>query len=168
MADIFAAADIEHTDEMLAAFHQWWEPHTYTDPDAADLLRGLRERGLKIGVLSNTVWPRAEHERIFERDGVLDLIDAAVYTSEITWTKPHPEAFHAALDAVGVDRPDARRLRRRPPVRRHPRRRAGRDAHDPDPAQRDPGRAARTGHRRARRRSCERLADVLGVVDGWR
>jgi putative hydrolase of the HAD superfamily len=28
-----------------------------------------------------------------------------VYTSEITRTKPHPEAFHAALDAVGVTDP---------------------------------------------------------------
>jgi putative hydrolase of the HAD superfamily len=105
MADIFAAADIEHTDEMLAAFHQWWEPHTYTDPDARDLLCNLRERGLRVGVLSNTVWPRAEHERIFERDGILDLIDGAVYTSEITRTKPHPEAFQAALEAVGVTDP---------------------------------------------------------------
>ena len=59
-------------------------------------------------MLSNTVWSRAEHERIFERDGMLDLIDGAVYTSEITWTKPHPEAFRAALDAVGVTDPRAR------------------------------------------------------------
>jgi putative hydrolase of the HAD superfamily len=102
MADIFAAADIEHTDEMLAAFYRWWDPHTYTDPDAEGLLLELRSRGLKIGILSNTVWSRSEHERIFERDGLLPLIDGAVYTSEIAWTKPHPQAFQAALDAVGV------------------------------------------------------------------
>jgi putative hydrolase of the HAD superfamily len=105
MADIFVAADIRHTDEMLTAFHEWWEPHTYTDPDVPELLRELRDRGLKVGVLSNTVWPRTEHERIFARDKVLDLIDGAVYTSEIAWTKPHPEAFRAALDAVGVREP---------------------------------------------------------------
>jgi putative hydrolase of the HAD superfamily len=102
MADIFAAADIEHTDAMLAAFHRWWDPHTFTDPDARELLVELRNRGLKIGILSNTVWARTEHERIFERDGLLPLIDGAVYTSEIAWTKPHPQAFRAALDAVGV------------------------------------------------------------------
>ncbi|MBV9823309.1 MAG: HAD family hydrolase, partial [Actinobacteria bacterium] len=28
------------------------------------------------------------------------------YTSEIPWTKPHPQAFRAALDAVGVSEPD--------------------------------------------------------------
>jgi putative hydrolase of the HAD superfamily len=107
MADIFAEADIEHTDEMLAAFHRWWDPHTYTDPEASGLLRALRARGLKIGILSNTVWSRTEHERIFARDGLLPLIDGAVYTSEIAWTKPHPLAFQAALDAVGVADPKA-------------------------------------------------------------
>ena len=59
-------------------------------PGRRELFTGLRERGIKIGVLSNTIWPRAEHERIFERDGLADLIDGAVYTSDIPWTKPHP------------------------------------------------------------------------------
>ena len=67
-----------------------------------ELFQALRERGLKVGVLSNTTWPAAEHRRIFERDGVHDLIDGAVYSSEIPWAKPHPKAFQAALDAVGV------------------------------------------------------------------
>ena len=39
------------------------------------------------------------------RDGVHDLLDGAVYTSEILHTKPHPEAFLAAMRAVGVSEP---------------------------------------------------------------
>jgi putative hydrolase of the HAD superfamily len=79
-----------------------WTPHTYTDPDAAPLLRALRERGVRTGLLSNTHWPRDWHERILARDGVLDLIDARVYTSELRHTKPHPEAFRAVLDQLGA------------------------------------------------------------------
>jgi putative hydrolase of the HAD superfamily len=56
-------------------------------------------------VLSNTIWPRAWHEQIFERDGVLDLLDGDVYTSEIPWTKPSPKAFAAAMAAVGATDP---------------------------------------------------------------
>ena len=41
----------------------------------------------------------------FERDGVYDLIDGDVYTSEIPWTKPSPLAFGAAMEAVGVTDP---------------------------------------------------------------
>jgi putative hydrolase of the HAD superfamily len=102
LAEVFAAVDLEHTAEMLQSFHEWWEPHTFLDPDVPDLFAGLQERGIRVGILSNTIWPRSEHERIFHRDGVLELIDGAVYTSEIPWTKPHPEAFRAALHAVGV------------------------------------------------------------------
>jgi putative hydrolase of the HAD superfamily len=105
LLEVFATAGVNHTDEMLAAFYAWWEPHTIADPDAHGLFRGLREQGIKVGVLSNTIWSRAEHERIFERDGLAHLIDGAVYTSEIEWTKPHPEAFAAALAAVAVDDP---------------------------------------------------------------
>ncbi len=103
--DVFDACGVTPDEPMLAAHHAWWEPHTYLDPDAPGVFAGLRERGIKIGVLSNTIWPRSVHQEIFERDGVAELIDGAVYTSEIPWTKPHPEAFRAALGAVGVDDP---------------------------------------------------------------
>jgi putative hydrolase of the HAD superfamily len=91
----------------LAAYHAGWEPHTWADPDAVDVLRALRARGLAVGVLSNTLWTRAFHEAVFARDGLLDLIDGAVYSSELPWTKPHAEAFTAAMRAVGVDDPAA-------------------------------------------------------------
>lgn len=89
----------------LAAYEEFWAPHTLTDPAVGPLFTALRSRGLKIGVLSNTIWTRAYHDAVFARDGVLGLIDGAVYSSEIPWTKPHPGAFRAALDAVGVDDP---------------------------------------------------------------
>jgi putative hydrolase of the HAD superfamily len=104
---VFELAGVASTAEILATYSRAWEPHTFTDPEAASLLAGLRERGIRIGVLSNTMWPRSWHEEIFRRDGVLDLIDGAVYSSEIGWTKPHPEAFRAAMAAVGVSDPAA-------------------------------------------------------------
>jgi putative hydrolase of the HAD superfamily len=100
--ELLSLAGVPSTEAFLDSYYQAWEPHTFTDPDAPAVLRELRGRGIKIGVLSNTMWPRAHHERIFDRDGVLDLIDGAVYSSEIPWTKPHPEAFRAAMAAVGV------------------------------------------------------------------
>lgn len=105
--EVFAAAEVSPGPAEMAAYFAWWEQHTFTDPDVRPLFAALRERGIRVGVLSNTLWPRVEHERVFRRDGVAELIDAAVYTSEIEWTKPHPSAFRAALDAVGVTDPAA-------------------------------------------------------------
>lgn len=105
VADLFTEAGLEHDPELLAAYYEFWEPHTLTDPDVAPLFAALRADGIKVGVLSNTIWPRAFHEGIFERDGVRHLIDGDVYTSEIPWTKPSPQAFAAAMDAVGATDP---------------------------------------------------------------
>lgn len=165
--DVFAAAGVDHTEQMLAALHEWWEPHTFTDPDVPELFAGLHERGIRVGVLSNTIWPRSRHEGIFERDDVHGLIDGAVYTSEIPWTKPHPEAFRAAMQAVGVD--DASRtvfVGDRPFDDIHGAKSVGMKAvlvpHSDIPAEQhgpvlgDPDAVI------------HRLAELLPLVDGWR
>jgi len=105
VADLFTEAGLEHDPELLTAYYEFWEPHTRTDPDAGPLFEALRADGIRVGVLSNTIWPRAWHEGFFERDGVRHLIDGDVYTSEVPWTKPSPRAFRAAMDAVGASDP---------------------------------------------------------------
>lgn len=91
----------------LAAYREFWEPHTVTDEQVRPLWEGLHERGLRVGILSNTIWSRAYHRGVFERDGVLELIDADVYSSEIAWTKPHLQAFREAAAALGVEPAEA-------------------------------------------------------------
>jgi putative hydrolase of the HAD superfamily len=107
VADLFDQAGLQHDASLLTGYRAFWEPHTHTDPDVVPLLDRLRRDGVKVGVLSNTVWPREWHEDFFRRDGVLHLLDGAVYTSEIPWTKPAPEAFRAAMDAVEATDPAA-------------------------------------------------------------
>jgi HAD superfamily hydrolase (TIGR01509 family) len=82
-----------------------WTPHIRHDPEAAGVLARLKQRGLKVGLLSNTHWPREFHEHFLARDGLIEHIDARLYTSEMTYSKPHASAFRAALDAVGVTDP---------------------------------------------------------------
>ncbi|MBO0776381.1 MAG: HAD family hydrolase [Actinobacteria bacterium] len=105
LEQVFERAGVTVTEAFLASYFEAWDPHTFTHPDVLPLLRELRRRGIRTGVLSNTMWPRSAHERVFLRDKVLHLLDGAVYTSEIQWAKPHPEAFRAAMTAVGVGDP---------------------------------------------------------------
>jgi putative hydrolase of the HAD superfamily len=104
-AQVCELAEVVADEAHHRAYRDHLEFATWTDPDAAPMLRSLRREGLKVGLLSNTLWPREWHEEWLARDGVLDLFDGAVYTSEIPWTKPHPEAFGAAMRAVGVGDP---------------------------------------------------------------
>ena len=105
VADLFAVAGLDHDPDLLSAYYEFWEPHTYTDPVVRPTWEAMHADGIKVGVLSNTIWPRAWHEGYFRRDGVAHLIDGDVYTSEIPWTKPSPRAFRAAMEAVGAAEP---------------------------------------------------------------
>lgn len=82
-----------------------WTPHIVHEPDAAEVLAAIRGRGMKTGMLSNTHWPRAFHEHFLDRDGLVDLIDVRLYTSELEFMKPHPSAFVRLLHEVGVEDP---------------------------------------------------------------
>lgn len=105
IADLFSEAGLAHDPGLLTAYYEFWEPHTLTDPAVRPTWEALRADGVKVGVLSNTLWPRAWHRGFFERDGVAHLVDGDVYTCEIPWTKPAPQAFEAAMAAVGATDP---------------------------------------------------------------
>jgi putative hydrolase of the HAD superfamily len=105
LQEICTMAQVPYDEAHFADYLAFWEQATITDADVLPLFSRLKVDGIKLGVLSNTIWPREWHEGYFRRDGVLEMLDGAVYTSEIPWTKPAPEAFRAAMDAVGVEDP---------------------------------------------------------------
>ncbi|MDP9164668.1 MAG: HAD family hydrolase [Actinomycetota bacterium] len=88
--------------EALAAYHGAWERTVEHDPIAEKVLSGCRDRGWKTGLLSNTHWPRDLHERWLAEAGLLELLDARVYTSDLAYMKPHRAAFGALLSALDV------------------------------------------------------------------
>ena len=100
-----AGLDPDHdaTQAGVAAYREFWEPHTFTHPAIPPLWEALRAKGIRIGVLSNTIWDRDYHREIFARDGVLHLIDGDLYSSETPWVKPRTEIFVAAAAAVEAD-----------------------------------------------------------------
>ncbi|WP_153397601.1 HAD family hydrolase [Ornithinicoccus halotolerans] len=106
LEDVLAEAGVDLAHAGLpaarAAYERFWEPHTRTDPVVRPLWERLHADGVRIGVLSNTLWSREYHRALFDRDGLLGLLDGDVYSSEIAWAKPHAAAFRAAAAAVGV------------------------------------------------------------------
>jgi putative hydrolase of the HAD superfamily len=65
-------------------------------------LQALKELGLDLGLLSNTFWPADLHDADLANWGLLDLLPVRLYSCNIGWLKPHPAAFHTALDALNV------------------------------------------------------------------
>ncbi len=150
----------------LTAYHDFWEPHTFTDPQVRPLWEGLRESGIRVGVLSNTIWSREHHRAIFERDGVVELIDADVYSSETPWMKPAPEIFQAAASAISVDVADCVYVGDRSYEDVHGPQAVGMRAiwvpHSEIPLDQQ------VSHRATPDGVAHQLLDVLDIVRGWR
>jgi hypothetical protein len=127
LADVLADADVAHHDVAVDAYREFWAQVSHTDPEATPMLAALREQGLRLGVLSSTLWPAQWHEEWLRRDGVLDAFDAC-------------------------HRPRPLRVRRRPPLRRHQRREGCRDAGGARAPLRHPTHPAGAGGRPSRRR----------------
>ena len=69
-------------------------------PGAEQLLNTLRERGLKIGVLTNYL--REVQQETLETIGLSPFVDALVTVSDAP-PKPDPASYHAACKALGVE-----------------------------------------------------------------
>jgi FMN phosphatase YigB (HAD superfamily) len=72
-------------------------------PGAAMMVRALHAEGMRLTVVSNTMFRDAEcYWRDFAAAG-LDTCLAAIVTSvDVGWRKPHPALFEAAVAATGV------------------------------------------------------------------
>ena len=71
-------------------------------PGALELLRGLRERGYRVGIISNTVGePGAFLRPILSEMGFDRYVQTYVFSDEHPWTKPSPEIFRYAASRLG-------------------------------------------------------------------
>jgi putative hydrolase of the HAD superfamily len=89
--------------EILDAEQQCWDRAVRVDADALQLLSWLGTRGVKRAVCSNAPFPPEMMRRQVDANGIGELTEAALFSSEVGSRKPAPEMYRAALAAVGVD-----------------------------------------------------------------
>lgn len=73
-------------------------------PRVAELLSEVSRRGAKV-VLATSAKPDEIDKRL-EMIGVGDAVDHVTHSGEVDASKPDPEIFRTALEAVGLDRDD--------------------------------------------------------------
>lgn len=73
-----------------------WRPY----PDAAEVLRMLRERGIAVGVVSNIGW---DLRPVFREHGLDPYVDAYVLSFEHGIQKPDPRLFTVACAELDAD-----------------------------------------------------------------
>src|SRR3954447_20272922 len=71
----------------------------HVDERVAGALPGLRERGVRLGLLSNAPTPLA---RVIEQQPWAQALHTLTFSSDIPAAKPDPSAYLTALDALGA------------------------------------------------------------------
>jgi putative hydrolase of the HAD superfamily len=89
-------------DGYARAIEGWIVPF----PDAYQTLSLLRSRGYRLGLLSNTWWAAEWHHAALAPHGLVPLLDAMVYTSDLPHSKPHPTVFLEVATRLGVEARD--------------------------------------------------------------
>src|SRR5712692_3687933 len=78
--------------------------HWIADHEAARMLQRLRDRGIKLGVISNFDY---RLYRIFDGLDLTRHFDSITISSEAGYAKPRREVFESALSGAGLNAPDA-------------------------------------------------------------
>ncbi len=111
MTSSFREHGVELTDDdvrlFLQAAQDVWSSYYALAASTHALLEALRERGLKLALVSNTASPRWLLEPILERQGLVDRLDTIVLSSEVGKRKPHPAIFERALGELAVEPDEA-------------------------------------------------------------
>src|SRR3989440_3897638 len=103
---MLAESGVEVDDQALRTYllaeHGAWAPARRLASMSVALLDALRERGLKTGMVSNTMDPPWVLIRDLEEQELAQRLDAVVFSSEVGVRKPRPEIFRVALERLGV------------------------------------------------------------------
>jgi putative hydrolase of the HAD superfamily len=102
LADFGVEISDHELDRFLEAEHAAWEPARRLASTTHALLEALRNRGLKLALVSNAFDPGWLLHRDLEQMGLAQRVDFAVFSSEVGKRKPHPVIFRRALEALGV------------------------------------------------------------------
>lgn len=87
----------------------WYEPLTRVaevEDDLGQTLKKLKDKGLKLGILSNTFITASVIERHLSQLGLLDYFDVKLYSYQFDFRKPDWRIFVHAADAIGLRLPN--------------------------------------------------------------
>ncbi len=82
----------------------WYEPlakQAQTEPKLKETLSGLKQMGLKLGIVSNTFISAGSLDRHLAEVGILDFFTPRIYSYQVDFRKPDIRIFQTAAAQIG-------------------------------------------------------------------
>lgn len=95
--------DSKDRETILRKFYYFsMQKHARPYKGAAKLLKAIKNKDLKIGLISNTPFAGEYHEEDLKRFRIFSYFDIRIWSSEFGLRKPHPAIFYKALQLLKV------------------------------------------------------------------
>lgn len=72
-------------------------------PDVLETLRWLKERGYRLGSVTNRGWDGQRFQQEMRELGLAELFEVVAMSCQVGYLKPHPRIFQHALDHMGIE-----------------------------------------------------------------
>lgn len=89
-------------DEAVAAWYHPFSENSFLLEEAGPVLSALKKRGLRLGIISNSVWPGRLIEADLEKAGIRALFDCVVVSADVGFRKPSSTIFEVALGKLSL------------------------------------------------------------------
>ena len=107
VGEVAAAKGLDLTPEQSG---ELWEAWNLGGPffgrrlfdDATEVLETLRDRGYRLGCVTNRAFGGAAFVNEVEAHGLADFFEVVSVSCDLGYMKPHPKIFQHALDAMSV------------------------------------------------------------------
>jgi putative hydrolase of the HAD superfamily len=84
----------------------WYEPLSRcskVETNIHQTLNTLKDKGLRLGLVSNTFIPSVVLDRHLRKENLLGFFSIRIYSCDVKYRKPHPGIFRAALEQAGLE-----------------------------------------------------------------
>ncbi|NLI14750.1 MAG: HAD family hydrolase [candidate division Zixibacteria bacterium] len=104
---IFARMNLISRDGLIEKFvHTYYQPiarQITLEEGAPEILKAIKDAGLKIGLVSNTIFPEKYHLDEMAQFGLLKYFDFTIFSCAVKTRKPGLKIFKMALDMAETD-----------------------------------------------------------------
>lgn len=94
--------NLEQCIEAINLFYTGYREQVYFENSIYDTLKIIKEKGYKIGIISNTCYYDEVMKECFKKANIYDLIDSFTFSYSLKIGKPNKQIFKTAIETMKI------------------------------------------------------------------